>query len=198
MKRLARWAAVLTLVASVVAAPAVASASPGTAEPPGSNAGTGVTPSRAAGPGIAPPGLAKTAVFLDSNGQPIPQISDEVTAQWGCTPVSGRDNPHRSATGVAVSGHGWWGKGSCSNSRADVLNCLYEWYTDNTWRQKTCSEVEELSPGTGGSAERTNARRNCDSTAKTSWRNHVNVDVIGEVDSNEVPYNQADVYCRIY
>ncbi|MFE7333228.1 hypothetical protein ACFU8W_52400, partial [Streptomyces sp. NPDC057565] len=87
-------------------------------------------------------------------------------------------------------------KGSCSNNRANVYNCLYEWYTDNTWRQKTCSPVKELAPG-GGSSNRTTARRDCDNTLYTSWRNHVDVDVIGEADTAEWPYNQANVYCRI-
>ena len=35
-------------------------------------------------------------------------------------------------------------------------------------------------------------------TLTTSWRNHVDVDVIGEVDTGEWPYNQANVACRVY
>ncbi|WP_228450054.1 hypothetical protein [Streptomyces alkaliterrae] len=122
---------------------------------------------------------------------------EEEAAAFRCTPVSGRDNPHRSSTGVAVSGHGWWDKGTCSNNRAMVWNCLYEWYTDNTWRRKACSPRKELAPG-GGSANRTVARHNCDNTALTSWRNHVDVDVIGEWDTAEQPYRQADVRCRVF
>jgi hypothetical protein len=97
---------------------------------------------------------------------------------------------------VAVSGHGWWKKGNCDNDRARVFNCLYEWYTDNSWRQKACSETKELRPYTG-SGDRTVARRDCHSTARTSWRNHVDVDVIGEIDTAEKPMNQADVDCRV-
>lgn len=120
-----------------------------------------------------------------------------VTAQrFGCTPVSGRDNPHRSGTGVAASGHGWWDKGNCDNDRANVFNCLYEWYTDNSWVQKACSPTKELKPG-GGSSNRTVARRDCTDTERTSWRNHVDVDVIGEIDTAEKPMNQADVNCRV-
>lgn len=153
-------------------------------------------------PGVAPPGSDLTAVYLDSNGQVMSMSTSQSTqgtdtALFGCTPVSGRDNPHRSSTGFAVSGHGSWDRGSCSNSRADVLNCLYEFYTDGSYRQKACSAVVELSPG-GGSGNRTTARRDCNDAGKTTWRNHVNVDVKGEIDSNEVPYNQADVYCRVY
>ncbi|MEU7001450.1 hypothetical protein [Nonomuraea sp. NPDC046570] len=133
-------------------------------------------------------------------GRVIPALkgptTDSETALIGCTPVSGRDNPHRSGTGVAVSGHGWWDKGNCSNDRANVQNCLYEWYTDNTWRQKACSPVKELKPG-GGSSNRTVARHDCDGTQLTSWRNHVDVDVIGEIDTAERPMNQANVNCLV-
>jgi hypothetical protein len=149
-------------------------------------------------PGIAPAGSDETAVYLDSAGQVIAMgTAGTDDALRACTPVSGRDNPHRSSTGVAVSGHGWWGKGNCSNNRAKVYNCLYEWYTDNTWRQKACSDKKELSPGTGGSSNRTVARRDCHTTQATSWRNHVDVDVIGEGDTAEWPYRQADVACRV-
>ncbi|MFF3671888.1 hypothetical protein [Microtetraspora malaysiensis] len=97
---------------------------------------------------------------------------------------------------MAESGHGWWDKGNCSNNRANVQNCLYEWYTDNTWRQKACSPVTELNPG-GGSSNRTVARHDCNDTQLTSWRNHVDVDVIGEIDTAEKLMNQADVNCRV-
>jgi len=164
-----------------------------------------------ASPGLAPTGLDATASYLDSTGQLMSldgagqplgkdgaEAQDAQAAAIGpCTPYSGRDNPHRSSTGVAVSGHGWWGKGDCSNNRAKVYNCLYEWYTDNTWRQKKCSTTKELAPG-GGSANRTVARRDCDNTLQTSWRNHVDVDVVGEWDTGENPMRQAEVYCRIY
>lgn len=115
----------------------------------------------------------------------------------GCTPGSGRDKLHRSSTGVAVSGHGWRTRGTCKKTRADVLNCLYEWYTDATWRMKVCSPVVELTPG-GGAGNRSTARANCASTAMTSWRNHVNVDVKWEVDTNEIPFTTADVACRVF
>lgn len=150
-------------------------------------------------PGIAPAGSDETAVYLDSEGQVIsvagPNV-DSDAALIGCTPVSGYDNPHRSSTGVAVSAHGWWNKGNCDGDLADVFNCLYEWYTDNTWRQKDCSEKKRLKPG-GGSSYRTVAREDCDTTTLTSWRNHVDVDVVGEIDTGEKPYRQASVACRV-
>lgn len=154
-------------------------------------------------PGVAPPGSDATAVYRDGTGQIMDMHGAESSglaweaAAFGCTPVSGRDNPHRSGTGVAASGHGWWKKGNCSNDRAKVFNCLYEWYTDNSWRQQACSRTETLKPG-GGSTHRTAARRDCRGTERTSWRNHVDVDVIGEIDTAEKPMNQADVNCRVY
>ena len=186
------------LVHSGLLTGSAAAAVDGSAAPAGSAAWVSYS---AAVPGLASAAADKAAVYLDAAGRVVAPVTSppagSSTARLGCTPVSGRDNPHRSSTGVAVSGHGWWDRGSCSNSRADVLNCIYEFYTDGTYRQKDCSEVVELSPG-GGSGNRTTARRTCDTTTYTSWRNHVNVDVKGEIDSNEVPYRQADVACRVF
>ncbi|MGW8353296.1 hypothetical protein [Streptomyces wedmorensis] len=89
------------------------------------------------------------------------------------------------------------GEGNCINDRAEVFNCLYEWYTDNTWRQQACSETKTLKPG-GGSTQHTTARRDCRDTQRTSWRNHVDVDVIGEIDCGEKSMNQAEMDCRVY
>jgi hypothetical protein len=166
--------------------------------------GTAAVSAQDAEPGVAPVGAGKTAIYLDGAGQVINPATAPASASasaesrqalLGCTPGSGRDNPHRS--GGDVSGHGWWTKGSCSNNRAKVYNCLYEWYTDNTWRQKACSPTKTLKPG-GGSSNRTVARASCANSLVTSWRNHVDVDVIGEWDSGEWPHNQANVGCRVY
>jgi hypothetical protein len=178
------------------------------AQPAGPHARLAYASHAAAVPGIAPSGADRTAVFLDSAGRVIPALSASrasspadaagpMSIDSGCTPVSGRDNPHRSSTGIAVSGHGWWDKGTCTNNTANVINCLYEYYTDNSWRQKACSPTQTLAPG-GGSGNRTTARRDCGDTQDTSWRNYVDVDVIGESDTPEQPYNQADVLCRVY
>lgn len=91
----------------------------------------------AATPGVAPRGMDVAGVYLDQEGRPMEvdrlgqPVDDEVNAATSsasavgpCTPVSGRDNPHRSSTGIAVSGHGWWDRGDCDGSRADVMNCL--------------------------------------------------------------------------
>lgn len=68
--------------------------------------------------------------------------------------------------------------------------------TDNSWRQKACSPKKRLKPG-GGSSNRTVARHDCADATRTSWRNHVDVDVVGEVDTAERPMNQAVVNCRV-
>lgn len=163
----------------------------------------------AAVPGLAPVGALTSSIYLDELGRQIstpgglPKSIDKELASLparteavGCTPESGRDNPHYSSGDV--SGHGWWKKGTCTADTATVQNCLYEWYTDNTWRQVVCSEREVLKPYTG-SGQRTNARERCTPTAGLiSWRNHVDVDVDWQVDTPEMPYRQNDVNCFIY
>jgi hypothetical protein len=166
-------------------------------------------PSPDAVPGVAPASaqtLRSTDIYLDEKGNRIPTPeaskastagSGDVAAKSPCTPDSGRDNPHASATAGDVSGHGWWNKGTCTKPTAKVQNCLYEWYTDNTWRQKDCSPKKTLKPG-GGSSRRTNARNTCVDTVETDWRNHVDVDVIDESDTGENKYRQATINCRVY
>ncbi|MEV0783303.1 hypothetical protein AB0I52_10020 [Streptomyces sp. NPDC050423] len=159
----------------------------------------------AAEPGIAPPDPGNTAVYLGQAGQVLDMSpsagatskSPKSSKVGGlhCTPISGRDNPHVSENKIDMSGHGWWKKGDCSNSRAKVFNCIYEYFTDHSWRQQACSPTKELKPG-GGSSNRTVARINCRTFQQTSWRNHVEVDVIGELDTGEKPMNQAKAACR--
>src|SRR5699024_9274857 len=93
-------------------------------------------------------------------------------------------HPHYSSGDV--SGHGAWKRGNCTNDVADVYNCLYEYYTDGSWRQKACSATERIYAG-GGSANRTTARATCDNRYLTSWRNHIDVDVVDEIDTGENP-----------
>lgn len=158
-------------------------------------------------PGVAPVhGAVDDAVYLDGHGRVLPGYApahpaadpadlSAITA-IGCTPESGRDNPHYS--GGDVSGHGWWKKGTCTAATATVYNCLYEYYTDNSWRQKACATPRSLRPYTG-SGDRTVARATCNSTGQMiSWRNHVDVDVDGQIDTGEQPMNQADVACVVY
>lgn len=148
-------------------------------------------------PGIAPPDVPTSGVLHDWVAAESYTHEEGTPRPVGCTPDTGVDDPHRSSTGIVVSGHGWWNKGNCENDTATVTVCLYEYYTDGTWRRKKCNENANLKPG-GGSSRRVNARRDCDSTAMTSWRNHVDVDVNWEVDTGEVRYRQATVACRVH
>lgn len=60
------------------------------------------------------------------------------------------DRPRQPAPPLRdVSGHRWWKKGTCTTSTTHVYNCLYEWYTDGSKRQKTCSTTKQLRPYTG-------------------------------------------------
>ena len=159
--------------------------------------GGNVLPKDAAGmPMDNPMGYESTEVTPGEAGIASAEDGALSTAIGGCTPVSGRDYPHRSSTGIAASGHGWWGKGTCSNNTAKVYNCLYMRHSDGYWYQKDCSDVETLKPGTGGSSARTTARRNCATTTSSQWRNHVDVDVIGEWDTAEMPMVENSVACR--
>jgi hypothetical protein len=167
-----------------------------------------LTPSATAGPEDPNPTFYQPEFYREADTgvsftDAVPGIApgsatgaDEPAVLSACTPVSHRDNPHRSSTGFAVSGHGSWDKGTCNNNKANVYNCLYEYYTDGTWRRKTCSATRELKPKAAGG--RTTARRDCDNSQQTSWRNHVDVDVIDEADTAEWPYMQAEVDCRIF
>ncbi len=126
-----------------------------------------------------------------------PESGAVTLALGACTPFSGRDYPHISKNGTDVSGHGWWDRGDCSGSLADVYNCIYEYYDDGFWYQKDCSSTERLSPG-GGAGNRTNARRVCANFHLATWRNHVDVDVVGEWDTGENPMRQATINCQVF
>ncbi|MGV9213501.1 hypothetical protein ACTFTM_16720 [Micromonospora sp. RB23] len=152
-------------------------------------------------PGLAPAGLADQARYVDENGREIDPSANRkhdggnTTAAIGCTPDTLPDDPHWSSPDA--SGHGQWNKGDCTGATAHVTNCLYEYYTDGTWRRKACSGSTQLKPKSE-SNNRSTARRTCDSTgALISWRNQVDVDVDGQVDSSGTEYHQASVYCVV-
>jgi len=149
-------------------------------------------------PGLAPAGA--TGRYTDEKGIPLSMNGLDADAGtrgalWHCTPGNGADNPHYTAPDV--SGHGTYVKGTCTNNKARVYNCLYEYYTDGTWRRKACGPTVTVTAG-GGAGNRSNARHVCHSTSQLiSWRNHEDVDVIGEADSSNRPYRQANVYCVV-
>jgi hypothetical protein len=149
-------------------------------------------------PGLASPVAPMIGALSGSEGALSGSEKDvHMQQSLGCTPDTYADNPHPSSTPGVISGHGWWGQGNCSSNKATVQNCLYEYYTDGTWRRKACGTASGIYPG-GGSANRSAANRGCDSTGELiSWRNRVDVDVNGELDTSEVFERQADVYCVI-
>lgn len=148
-------------------------------------------------PGIAPKDLATKAMEqmrANTSG------GSEQSALWGCNPDTYSDNPHKSKNGTDVSGHGWWGKGTCDNNRAWVTTRLYEWYNSSSgggaffFKKESRNDVG--AKGKSGYA-RVNARLRCSSTKRTTWMNAVDVDVISEVDNSERSMKKADVYCRV-
>lgn len=156
-------------------------------------------------PGLATSEEALDAPFVDEEGNLVP-VDDqpEMNARAVvCTPESFADNPHISTESkpkIAVQGHGWWKKGNCSSATARVTSCLYEYYTNNKgsgyWERKNCSTKKKLKPG-GGSANRVTSHNDCNDTKRVSWRNHVDVDADGQIDTTEVMRRQADVNCRV-
>lgn len=212
------------MIASAVALSAVAVGVP---QANAQGGGAGASPSQSemvfaptalAVPGVQPAGARSTEKYLSADGSPLPMVysalessaikimgtsapsrtSGRASISATCTPGSGVDNPHISETAVfAVHGHGWWTNGNCRKTTARVFNCLYEYYTDNSWRRKGCSSKQTLRPG-GGSSARTTASRDCDTSDRTDWRNHVDVDVIDESDTGEQPFRQASVPCRYW
>ncbi|WP_225854854.1 hypothetical protein [Micromonospora sp. ALFpr18c] len=152
-------------------------------------------------PGLEPSGLGDQARYVDEHGREIDPAANgkhdggNAPSAIGCTPVTLPDDPHWSSPDV--SGHGQWNKGDCTGNTAHVYNCLYEYYTDGTYRRKACSDSTQLKPKSE-SNNRSTARRTCDSTGQSiSWRNQVDVDVDGQVDSSGTEYHQANVYCVV-
>lgn len=83
-----------------------------------------------------------------------------------CTPYVDGDNVHVSSGDV--SGHGWWYRGSCANTKTTVTIYLYEYYSDGSWRYKD-SGSKYVYPG-GGSANRAATRVSCTGVASAGWR----------------------------
>ncbi|QZN85418.1 hypothetical protein [Cellulomonas sp. C5510] len=52
----------------------------------------------------------------------------------------------------------------------------------------------QVGPG-GGRGKRSTARATCSSTLTTTWRNHVDVD--GQIDTGEQPYDADTIACRV-
>ena len=196
MKRYAMRVVSITTTAGLVATLG-GFASPAAAEP-GAWSAPVVTYANAV-PGLAPADVADRARYVDEHGRTIDPAANATPGAGAlaasCQPISLPDNPHWSSPDV--SGHGLWEKGNCTSNTAKVWNCLYEFYTDGTWRRKACSAKVTLKPKSQ-SNNRSTARRKCDSTGQLiSWRNHVDVDVDGQSDPPDQPSRQAEVWCVV-
>ncbi|SDP73999.1 hypothetical protein SAMN04487905_10836 [Actinopolyspora xinjiangensis] len=148
-------------------------------------------------PSVAPSGADTSGWWPEEPGTRPAGADGPAGARIGCNPVADSDNPHLSGNRTDVSAHAWWYQGDCDNDRATVTACLYEWYTDNTWRRKACDTNGNQKPGRS-SSRWLNVRESCDSFERTSWRAHVDVDVNWEVDNPGVSTREADVNCRVF
>ena len=154
----------------------------------------GVPPgARKAGP--APYGGAETPREGSDGAASAPTAQ---TVAGSCSYETRGDWPHRS--GADVSAHGWWIylSGSCP-SQADVTVYLQQYWCD-AWgcRWITRAQGAKRVYAGGGSANRANARKYCDSSEYTGWRNVVDVDLVGVSDPSDKAYIIQNVYCRDY
>jgi hypothetical protein len=94
-------------------------------------------------------------------------------AAAACVPYVDGDNVHVSSGDV--SGHGWWYRNTCANTKTTVTIYLYEYYSDNTWRWKNTGS-KSVYPG-GGSANRAAVRIGCTGVVPAAWRTLVVVKI---------------------
>ena len=102
-----------------------------------------------------------------------PRVLGPGTAAAACVPYVDGDNVHVSSGDV--SGHGWWYRNTCPNTKTTVTIYLYEYYSDNTWRWKNTGS-KSVYPG-GGSANRAAVRINCTGVVPAAWRTLVVVKI---------------------
>jgi hypothetical protein len=146
---------------------------------------------RAAVPAPAPPSALKTQIieFTPAANPPPP-----------CKPKADGDYVHVSSTPPATaSGHGWWKKGNCIESKARVIVQLQEYYSDHKWRDKGKPGSAVISPGTGGSANRVTARQECTGgTPLIGWRSVVEVIVQNQLGVAVEITATRNIHCRVY
>lgn len=178
----------LTLSASAYAAAPGDDTHPGSGTPSSEEGGPALYPAGGTG-GPAPYPGGEAGASADST----PSVQ---TVAGSCSYRTRGDNPHRS--GADVSAHGWWLylSGSCP-SQADVTVDLEQWWCDAfgcrwIWRARGSARVY----AGGGSGRWANARKTCDSSQLTGWRNVVDVDLVGVSDPGDKEYVIANVNCR--
>lgn len=120
----------------------------------------------------------------------------EVGAQAVCAAYTRGDNVHRSSTGFAASGHGWWDNVNCSATYADVTVQLQQYYGDGVWRNQGSAGKARVLSG-GGSGQRATGRADCIISSYTGWRGIVDVDLVALIDDSSVLVTpSANIYCR--
>jgi hypothetical protein len=97
---------------------------------------------------------------------------------------TGADYVHMSSTPYAASAHGWWVRGQ-SDAIEAYLTVQLQINRGGFWQNVGVAKPERLKPGTGGSANRANARVECINRLEHLWRSIVDVDLIGYADSAE-------------
>ncbi|GLX41649.1 hypothetical protein [Streptomyces lavendulae] len=107
------------------------------------------------------------------------------------------DYVHVSSSAFEASGHGWWVNGNCPTTTAVVTVQLQEYYSDGVWRNVGSKGKSTVRSG-GGSQGRATGRGPCKSSAVTSWRSVVDVDLVGLSDSPEKLVTAGrDLACRL-
>ncbi|GLV87227.1 hypothetical protein Slala03_69160 [Streptomyces lavendulae subsp. lavendulae] len=107
------------------------------------------------------------------------------------------DYVHVSSSAFEASGHGWWVNGNCPTTTAVVTVQLQEYYSDGVWRNVGGKGKSTVRSG-GGSQGRATGRGPCKSSAVTSWRSVVDVDLVGLSDSPEKLVTAGrDLACRL-
>ena len=128
---------------------------------------------------------------------PTGDTSDSEAADL-CSFRSQLDYPHYS--GGDVSAHGWWRDENNDCPRyADVENWLEQWTCDASGGN--CDWVKVAHDKTrdrqgGGRGRRNTVRHQCATSASIGYRNIVDVDVIGILDTPEKFYVTQNVDCR--
>lgn len=185
-----RFAAIACVITALLAGAVPAFAAPAADAQPG-----GGTPSSEKKGSPAPYNGGRT------DTEAVDSADSGATAQTvagSCSYDTRGDWPHRS--GTDVSAHGWWVflSGSCP-AQADVTVDLQQYWCDN-WgcRWITRARGSKRVYAGGGSANRANARKYCDSSEYTGWRNVVDVDLVGVNDPADKAYIIQNVYCRDY
>jgi hypothetical protein len=118
------------------------------------------------------------------NGPRVDGTTDIVTAgQYWCFFYTNGDYVHISSTAFEASAHGWWTNGNCRATYAKVTVQLEE-KKNGTWYRVGVVGSSTVRSG-GGSANRSTGRAACTGSGAHQWRSVVDVDLVGQADTDE-------------